>query len=78
MERLNLNVPAEAREALRRLARRAQRREAELARFRTFVIARGDVLALWRRIGFGSRREVERFAVLQSDPFNADRGWPVE
>jgi len=32
MERLNLNVPAEARAALKRLADRAQRKEAELAR----------------------------------------------
>jgi hypothetical protein len=32
MERLNLNVPAPARAALKRLAQRAGRREAELAR----------------------------------------------
>ena len=32
MERLNLNVPAEARAALRRIAKREARREAEVAR----------------------------------------------
>jgi hypothetical protein len=32
MERLNLNVPAETRAKLRRLAARAERREAEFAR----------------------------------------------
>jgi len=32
MERLNLNIPSEARARLRRLASRAKRREAEMAR----------------------------------------------
>ena len=35
------------------------------------MAARGDVLIVRRRIGFGASREVERFAVLQSDAFNA-------
>ena len=52
MERLNLNVPTEARAALRRLAQRAKRREAEVARDLLLdAIEREEREAFFRQVG---------------------------
>ena len=65
MERLNLNVPAEARKALRDLARQAQRREAELARELLVAAIRSEERAALSRTLSGAQSPALRKRLRQ-------------
>jgi len=61
MERLNLNIPTDTRNVLRRLARLANRREAELARdLLVRAIAEAERAALLQRVAAAQTPELRR------------------
>ena len=65
MERLNVNVPVEAREALRELARQAQCHEAELARDLLVAAIQSEERAALSRTLSGARSPALRKRLRQ-------------
>jgi uncharacterized protein YpiB (UPF0302 family) len=61
VERLNLNIPEDTRKVLRRLARQAHRREAELAReLLVRAVAAAERDALLQRVAAAQTPELQR------------------
>lgn len=72
MERLNLNIPSEARKRLRRLARAASRTESEVARdLLVGAIAQSERQAFYRKVAENTTDEHRKRMIQIQQAFEA-------